>query len=227
MRYFISDVHGEYCLFVRLLERIGFSDGDEMFICGDIIDKGDESVRLAKLVSSMPNVHCILGNHEYEFLKLYHASTMNGDDFEEILSRLKEFFPNDGHLLDWDLVDWIDALPPYIEGEDFICIHAGVPTDEKGYLLPMQSVPLEQLLYDRRFKEPSFVHKSPKCVFFGHTQTNCICSENKILGYKRDKGAEVKDLSDYYKIHLDTGCWSNGVLGCFCADTCKAVYIKK
>ena len=46
MKYIVSDVHAEYELFVRLLERISFSGEDEMYICGDIIDKGASSVML-------------------------------------------------------------------------------------------------------------------------------------------------------------------------------------
>lgn len=46
MKYIVSDVHAEYELFVRLLERISFSEEDEMYICGDIIDKGEDSIKL-------------------------------------------------------------------------------------------------------------------------------------------------------------------------------------
>lgn len=48
MRYVVSDLHGEYELFLNLLKIINFSENDEMYICGDIIDKGKSSVRLAK-----------------------------------------------------------------------------------------------------------------------------------------------------------------------------------
>ncbi len=40
MLYVCSDIHGEYDLFVKMLQRINFSSMDEMIICGDIIDKG-------------------------------------------------------------------------------------------------------------------------------------------------------------------------------------------
>ena len=65
MIYCISDVHGEYDLFERLLSKIGFSNDDVMYICGDVIDKGKQSLKVAKRVASMPNVHTILGNHEH------------------------------------------------------------------------------------------------------------------------------------------------------------------
>lgn len=228
MRYCVSDIHGEYEMFRELLRRISFAEKDEMYICGDIIDKGEKSIELAKLISSYDNIHCIIGNHEFAFLKYYHSILQTSpDDFDEVLRKLQNYFPQDGHLLDWDLVDWFDGLPSYIEEDEFICVHAGIPTDSDQQLVPLDEVSVEQLVHDRRFKDPCVIHKSPKCVFFGHTQTDCICGENKILGYRRNNGVPAKSITDFYKIHLDTGSWSNGVLGCFCLDTLKAVYIKK
>ena len=70
MRYCISDLHGKYELYQKLLNAIRFSEQDTMYICGDIIDKGENSIRLAKYLSSFPNIHCILGNHEYAFFSI-------------------------------------------------------------------------------------------------------------------------------------------------------------
>lgn len=44
MHYFVSDIHGEYELFLHLLDKIGFSGGDTVYILGDLIDKGERSV---------------------------------------------------------------------------------------------------------------------------------------------------------------------------------------
>ena len=90
MRYVMSDIHGEYELFVKLLEKISFSDEDELYICGDIIEKGKDSVKLAKLVFSMPNVHVIMGNHEDSFIKHYNylMHTAFGD-FDSVLDNLR------------------------------------------------------------------------------------------------------------------------------------------
>ena len=228
MRYCVSDIHGEYELFNQLLIKIKFSSTDVMYICGDVIDKGEQSIRLARTIASMKNVYCIIGNHELAFLKFYHSILQTSpENFDEVLRKLQNYFPEDGHLLNWDLVDWIDSLPSYIEEKDFICVHAGIPLDDSNQLLPLSEVSVEQLVHDRRFKEPTVIHKSPKCIFFGHTQTDCVCGENKIIGYRRNNGVPAKSITDFYKIHLDTGSWSNGVLGCFCIDTLKAVYVKK
>ena len=228
MRYCVSDIHGEYELFKRLLEKINFSDSDEMYICGDIIDKGESSIRLAKYISSFKNIHCIIGNHELAFLKYYHSILQDSpQNFDEVLLKIQSYFSKDSHLLDWDLIDWFDSLPSYIEEEDFICVHAGIPLDESQQLCSLSEVSVEQLVHDRRFKDPGVIHKSPKCVFFGHTQTDCICGESKIIGYRRNNSVPSKSITDFYKIHLDTGSWNSGILGCFCVDTLKVVYISK
>ena len=228
MRYFISDVHGEYELFKCLLEKIGFSENDEMYICGDIIEKGRESVKLARYISTFSNMHCIIGNHELSFLKYYRTVMENSPrDFDAVLRVLQMFFPEGEDALDWELVDWLDALPSYIEENDFICVHAGLKIDKEGNILPLSSLSDEELTCDRRFKDEDMVHSSPKCVFFGHTPTYYVCGENKILTYKRDGGREVKGIEDLYKIHLDTGAFKTGVLGCFCADTLESIYVIK
>ena len=228
MKYVISDIHGEYELFRSLLDRINFSSNDSLYICGDIIDKGPQSIQLAKYISKHENIHCIVGNHELAFLKYYYSILETSpEDFDEVLRKLQTYFPEDGYLLDWDLMDWFESLPAYIAEDDFICVHAGIPMDESGYLLPLSQVNIEQLVYDRRFKETNVIHRSPQCVFFGHTQTDCICGESKILGYQRNSIVVPKIIKDYYKIHLDTGAWQSGVLGCFCVDTLESVYVNK
>lgn len=67
MDYCISDIHGYYDLFCRLLEKIKFSGADKLYVLGDMIDKGPDSIRLAKLLFSMPNVFCIAGNQNMIF----------------------------------------------------------------------------------------------------------------------------------------------------------------
>ena len=228
MRYCLSDIHGEYDLFKKLLDKIDFSDGDKMYICGDIIEKGNDSIRLAQLISSFHNIHCVLGNHELGFLNYYHLLMgKSPDDFDEVLKKLQAYFPEDGHLLDWALVDWFDELPSYIEEDDFICVHAGIPIDSQNNIMPLAEVDVEYLVNDRKFKEPRLTHTGHKCVFFGHTPTVYISGDNRIITYKRDENKIPESIRDFYKIHLDTGAWQSGTLGCFCIDNLQCFYINK
>lgn len=226
MKYVISDIHGEYELFLALMRRIGFSASDELYLCGDFIDKGDGSVQLIRWLLSKPNVYCIRGNHEEAFLSYYYSLMRDTEDYGEVLERLKDYIKGDGQLLDWDIIEWLEALPYYIEADSFICVHAGVPLDENNEIPPLGDVPTGQLLYNRRFKNPDVLPRSEKCVFFGHTATECVSSKPAIIAYKRS-GREGKNIKDYIKIHLDTGVFTSGRLGCFCIDSCTAVYVER
>ena len=228
MTYAISDIHGEYELFMRLLDKIGFSKRDTLYICGDIVEKGPQSIRLARCVSQMPNCKSIAGNHEYAFLKYYYSQARQFPvGSQALLKKLKDYFPEDGELLDWQLIDWFESLPFYIEEDEFICVHAGAPTDICGRILPLKDAFPEQLVYDRVFKEPKVLPKEGRCVFFGHTPSVYLTGgESRILTYLRE-GARGDRVTDYSKIHLDVGTWITGTLGVFCIETCNATYISK
>ena len=65
MVYVASDLHG-YPLeeFLRLLDKADFSDGDLLYILGDVVDRGEDGVRTLLWIMEQPNVFMILGNHE-------------------------------------------------------------------------------------------------------------------------------------------------------------------
>ena len=227
MTYFVSDVHGQYELFIKLLEKIGFSDKDEMYVLGDMIDKGKGSIRLLKYVMGKPNIHCIMGNHEHRLLYEYHSIMEDSPtDFSEVLTMLQNHFAPEDDPLTFEVLDWLERLPYYIEGEDFIAVHAGVPSDEENNLIdPANALP-EQLIYDRAFKKQDYIPKSEKCVIFGHTPTVYICGKPIILAYKK-KGKTGKTIDDYYKIHIDTDTWESKVLGCLCKEKLTVTYVKE
>ncbi len=224
--YIISDIHGEYDLFCRLMEKVGFSDEDTIISCGDMIEKGEHSVRLAKLLFSMKNAVLLAGNHEYDFLKYYWSLMRETEDYGLVLRKLQEYFPYDGELLDWETADRFEALPYFYETEEYICVHAGVPLDERGNILPLKQATPEQLVYDRNFKEPDILPRGGECVFFGHTPTINLGLEPRIKCYLRD-GKRGDHVRDYHKIHLDTGVYHSGVLGCLRVEDCREFYVRK
>ena len=226
--YVISDIHAEYDLFIKLLDKIKFSDNDTLYIAGDIIDKGNDSVRLMQYVMNTPNIHAINGNHEHDFLKLYWALMQNSpNDYDEVLRQLQEYFLFDGYLLNWETVDYIESLPYYIETEDFILVHAGLPIDENNQVMSPSKIAIEYMVYDRRFKEPDVLPNTCKPIIFGHTPTSYICGSPRILKYKK-QGTTGNNIKDYCKIQLDLGTWlSSSVMGALCVDTLEEFYVDK
>ena len=226
MDYCISDIHGYYDLFCRLLDEIKFGGGDKLYVLGDIVDKGPDSIRLAKLLFSMPNAYCIAGNHEYDFLKYYRAMMRQTEDYDWVLEKLHGYF-TDGKLLDWETVDKFDLLPFYVETDDFIGVHAGAPVKD-GKLLPVSQATCEQLVYDRRFKEADVLPQGGKCVLYGHTPVRYLTGKDEVLRYPRDGAAQDSmNIADYCKIHLDTGVALSGVLGCFAVNNCQSFYVSE
>lgn len=65
MIYIISDIHGCYEEYRELLEKIKFSDTDELFVLGDAVDRGPEPMKVLQDMMMRPNVYPILGNHDY------------------------------------------------------------------------------------------------------------------------------------------------------------------
>lgn len=63
--YACSDLHGQYTLFIKLLNKINFSNNDTMYVLGDIIDRGPKNIRLLKYIKESKNIISILGNHEH------------------------------------------------------------------------------------------------------------------------------------------------------------------
>jgi len=40
--YVLSDLHGHYNIFIKMLEKINFSDDDVLYILGDCCDRGPD-----------------------------------------------------------------------------------------------------------------------------------------------------------------------------------------
>ena len=226
MDYCISDIHGYYDLFCRLLDKINFCSGDKLYVLGDIIDKGPDSIRLSKLLFSMPNAICIAGNHEYDFLKYYRALMRQTEDYDFVLEKLRGYF-TDGKLLDWETMEQFDFLSFYVETDDFIGVHAGIPVKD-GRLLPISQATCEQLVYDRRFKDKDILPQNGKCVLYGHTPVRYLAGNDEILLYPRNGAVRGStNIADYCKVHLDTGVAQGGVLGCFAVNTCQSFYVSE
>lgn len=226
MTYVCSDIHGAYSLFIKLLAEINFGPNDSMIICGDVIDKGKDSVRLLKFVLEQPNITLIMGNHEYDFVKRYYALLKSQSDcnYDNVLHELQLSLGNDGNMLTWQMVDQIELLPYFVETDTFVCVHAGIPVKSDNTLQSLDVTLPEQFVYDREFKEPYVLPKTDKCVFFGHTPCYYITNQHKIITYSKVATPHV--ITDYVKIHIDTGTYLGGVLGCFCVETCKEYYVK-
>ena len=62
--YVMSDLHGRYDRYEKMLQAINFSDSDKLIIAGDVVDRGPDGIKILLDIMSRPNVEFIIGNHE-------------------------------------------------------------------------------------------------------------------------------------------------------------------
>lgn len=67
MIYIMSDIHGRLDLFEKMMEQIGYSDSDTLYVLGDIVYRGG-SLAVMKRLESMNGVIPICGNHELSLI---------------------------------------------------------------------------------------------------------------------------------------------------------------
>jgi len=114
----IGDVHGCLDELVALLAKCNYdADVDQVVLVGDLVNKGPKSAEVVRYVREIPNVLCVLGNHDVALLKW--------------LSKPEPLRPASyayASQLTSEDVAWLQHLPWTITLEDFnaIVVHAGV-----------------------------------------------------------------------------------------------------
>lgn len=144
--YVISDIHGQYDMFIELLDKIQFQNTDTLYILGDILDRGQHPIKTLMKLMEMPNVICIVGNHEYmaleclEFL-MKEITDMSIEELDEKMldnlvtwqyngskSTIDEFRQLDSETRR-DVIDFIKDFLIYeeiaVNGKNYLLVHAG------------------------------------------------------------------------------------------------------
>lgn len=70
MTYVISDLHGDLAGFRSVLSQVKFCDDDILYVVGDIVDYGEDSMELLCEISMMPNAYCVAGDHDLLALRM-------------------------------------------------------------------------------------------------------------------------------------------------------------
>ncbi len=183
--FVIGDIHGCLDMLKGLLDTIRYTpELDRLIFVGDYIDRGPNSKGVIDYLLflkeiSHGKIECILGNHEALFLDI-----ISGHGLEIYLyngggTTLKSYGTAPKFLdLSWlpkEHRSFFENLPPYIELEKYIVVHAGLVPG-----IPLKEQALEDLLWIR---EPFIYSEADfgKTVIFGHTPfREPLWMENKI-----------------------------------------------
>jgi len=100
--YAIGDLQGCYDVLARLLDRIKFDPSqDHLWFCGDLVNRGGQSLETLKLVHSLrERCTVVLGNHDMSLLAIAHRSEADQHKVNQDLHRVL-FSPERDALIGW------------------------------------------------------------------------------------------------------------------------------
>lgn len=139
MTYVLSDIHGRSRPYHQMLKRIRFSEEDQLYILGDIIDRNPDGIELLKEVMDAPNIHVLLGNHEYMMYNTLTADLADEYQWEEYYDLWAinggevtyEAFYRESEQMQKKILSYIRSLPLEFEitvGKlSFLLVHAAPP----------------------------------------------------------------------------------------------------
>ena len=118
--YAIGDIQGCLQEFDGLLEKINFSADDELWLAGDLINCGPQSLQLLRRVKTLSNqCRIVLGNHDLHFLAILFGGHKAGgkDTFEELLQAPDVY----------EIGHWLRGQKLVHHDQGHILVHAGIP----------------------------------------------------------------------------------------------------
>lgn len=231
MTYVMSDIHGQYEKYRKMLEEINLSDEDTLYILGDVADRGEHSIKILYDMSMRINVIPMMGNHEH--MAEYILRKLNVEITEQnlenwnadIIKAVTGWYENGGYPTSKEfsglshddreyILDYLREFLFYDEitvGENtFVLVHGGLPdfSPEKDLddYHPILS------LYTQT--DYSKTYYPDKYLVTGHTPTFSFAPECDGRIYMKNR-----------HIALDCGVCHGKNLGCIRLDDFKEFYV--
>jgi len=118
----VGDIQGCYVEFRELLRQMQYRENvDQLWVVGDLVNRGPENVETLDYLMSLANVIAVLGNHDLHFLAVAHGirRQSRGDTLDDLLKSPR---------LD-AMIDWLRRLPMIHNDAalGYLMVHAGIP----------------------------------------------------------------------------------------------------
>lgn len=120
MIYLVGDLQGCCRPLERLLQTLDFSPSrDKMYVLGDLVNRGPDSLGVLKQLRSLGDAAvCLLGNHDLHLLAVAHGvrKPHRSDTLDSILLA--------GDRDAW--LEWLRQRPLAVHEHGWLMVHAGV-----------------------------------------------------------------------------------------------------
>ena len=149
----ISDIHANYTALEAVLKDAGTVD--ETWCLGDMVGYGPDPNAVVEQIREIPNLTCILGNHDMAAIGKIPFEAFNGD-----ARRTLEYHER---VLTADNMDYLRSLPHNLKVRGEVSIVHGSPRDTVWeYILNTLSARL------------NFDHFTTPWCFVGHSHLQCM-----------------------------------------------------
>lgn len=151
MTYVVSNLYGRHDKFEKILKKISLKDRDVLYILGNIVDYGEESLKLINDISTRLNVYCVLGEHDYkafmllsEFDRILKSGSAPSESFsremiawaadggQPTLEAFKDADPDEKE----GFLDYLSDLPVFeeteVNGKEYILTCRGIDNFEEN-----------------------------------------------------------------------------------------------
>ena len=219
MIYAMSDIHGNYAKYQKMLEKIDFTEKkDTMFLLGDVIDRGADGIQILLDMMARKNIIPLLGNHEKMMLDTLFADDTSYKNIDMWLQgggapTYQEFFKL-SVFEQKRIFRYLTSFSRYaecqIENKNFVLVHGGPGNYQMGRKLSDYS--LDELLWTRIDMKKKYFDDNTYLVV-GHTPTFMI---------KPDCTGILKVGNN---INIDCGAGQGGRLGCIELTSMKEYYV--
>jgi len=222
------------------LEKINFSDTDELYIIGDVVDRGTKPIETLEYVMNKPNMQLLMGNHEHLMLEWYDAYLQRRLYPYELIEAKQVWMQNGGRVTlkqfqklprekQIQIIRFLRKSPYYLLIDKFILCHAGIKMDEKFNDKPAEEILKQQSADDLLENRGKFYNNKAiegYTVIFGHTVTDFIFKERKETCLLPLNIWHDRTFND--KICIDCGAYfeeDGGRLACLRLDDMKEFYL--
>ncbi len=170
-----GDIHGCHEEWQALMDKLKVTAKDQLVTVGDLCSKGPSTRKTLDIAMKLPNLKCVMGNHDHSLLMHWKNNTLREITREHQKAVVEEL----GKDID-RYMGFIDKWPAYLELDECIVVHAGIRPD-----VPLAKQHLGDLIKLRKLEDekPWWEHyKGKKLIVHGHWAAMGLVVRDNVIG---------------------------------------------
>lgn len=220
--YCISDIHGHLNNLNKFIKTL--NDDDIVYVLGDVVDKGSDSIKTLQLIMNDKRFKMLLGNHEYMMFQvlsneidsydysIYYDNWINYNSGDETLKQY-EALPHYEQLRIFNFIKELPLNYPNIKVNDktYYLVHSCPHSDIQ---LKMKDIAFDddticKYVWDR-VNPLDRLDINDQVVIAGHTPVQYYIGltadkVEPVFDYKNKLGSTNKDIHSAHYIDIDGG----------------------